>query len=310
MAEAAPRVLIFGYDQLVDDTIAIVEEGGGCVAGVVFPSARMGDPRVRRIRDRTVEGGRAILEQPAPAGAAAFEAEVRVLAPDLILSWSYPMRLTRPVLEVPRLGSLNLHMGLLPEYRGAHALQWAIVNGETITGVTLHRMEETLDTGPVLARARFAIHPADDIVSVLERAREAGIRLLREGWPHFSTRVLDGVPQDPDHARTWPPRTAADDRIDWASAAVDIRNLVRATAAPFPGAFTTWRDERLVVRACESAPPHLDERPGTILGLDEGGITVATAVGSLRLTRLELGGTPIDTADLARKGMAAGQRFD
>lgn len=281
---AGPTVAVFGYDELLLDALDVVAEGGR-VAIAVLPGTRRRDPRVAEVRRAVEARGIPVLDQPRQADGS-FLSALRAFAPDLALVWSYPLILREEVLALPRLGCLNLHMGMLPEYRGPNALQWAIVNGESHTGVTLHYMDAGIDTGPMLARARVPIGPDDDIVTVMRGARRAGLQLLREGWPHYSVRRLPAKAQDEAAATYWPRRTEADDRIDWQADARRIRDLVRATARPFGGAHASWRGERLIVRACEARGP-VDAPAGAVVAVTAEGARVAAGTGSLLLTRLE-----------------------
>ncbi len=305
----APRVVVFGYDELALATVGVVRECGGEVAAVVFPATRRGDWRVERVRGELEAGGLTVLEQPPAARIEELATSLEALEPDLILVWSYPMLVPAEILTIPRLASLNLHMGLLPEYRGPDAIPWAIANGESVTGVTLHEMDEGFDTGPMLARARVSIHPDDDIVDVLRNTRRAGLHLLRTGWVHYTSRRIEGRPQDPTTARTWPRRTDEDDRIAWEESAIRIRNLVRATARPSCGAHTLWRDTRIVVRRCTLAETLADGRPGLVHDLGSAGIRVATGAGNVLLTAVELEGRLLESEGLAELGVRPGDCF-
>src|SRR5690606_17203852 len=112
---------------------------------------------------------------------------------DLVFVWSYPMILPREVIEIPRLGCINLHMGLLPQYRGVNGLKWALLNGEIETGVTLHYMDEGIDTGDMLARVSFPITDGDDLVSLMRKARHAGIHLLKNTWRGIADGTATGM---------------------------------------------------------------------------------------------------------------------
>lgn len=291
------NAILFGYDELLPVAVDAVREAGGRVTAVVFPSVRRDDARTASIRSRLRAEGLDVVEQPRPGELGPFLENLRSRNPDIILVWSYPMILPASVLAVPRWGSLNLHMGLLPEYRGAHTLQWAIVNGEHETGVTLHYMDEGVDTGPMLARARIPIGSDDDVVSVLRACRAAGRELLLRGWPHFSRQRLRARPQDESRARYYPRRTRNDDRIDWHRSAERIRNLVRATARPYRGAFTRWRGTELTIRKCEVCEP-APVPPGGVAGWSAHGLAVGTGRGSLLVTDIERNGEPVSPLTL------------
>lgn len=302
---ARANAILFGYDELLPTAVDTVREAGGSVAAVVFPSVRRDDARTASVRSYLSGEGLDVLEQPGAADLGPFLEALRSRNPDIILVWSYPMILPASVLAVPRLGSLNLHMGLLPEYRGAHAVPWAIMNGERETGVTLHYMDEGIDTGPMLARARVPIGADDDVVSVLRACRAAGREVLLQGWPHFSRQRLRSRPQDESRARYYPRRSRDDDRIDWRSSAARIRDLVRATARPYPGAYTHWRGTELVIRKCEVCEP-AGLLPGRVGAYDGRGLTVGTGRGGLWVTDIERNGESVSPITI---GAVAGDRL-
>jgi len=157
----------------------------------------------------------------------------RILWPDLIAAFP--------------LGVVNLHGGRLPEYRGANVLQWAILNGERETAMTLHYVDEGVDTGPIIAEKRVPVQEEDTAFSLRERLGDAGSTLLVEWLPRLLEGRVPAVPQDERRARTWPRRRPEDGRIDWSWPDERIRNLTRALVKPWPGAFYTDRSGRRVV---------------------------------------------------------------
>jgi methionyl-tRNA formyltransferase len=180
-----------------------------------------------------------LLEQPRRESPeyAAFATAVRDLAPDLILCDSYSMLLGDDLLEVPPLGCLNVHGGLLPEYRGANPIQWALINDEREAGVTMHRMTAAVDAGPIVAQRRVPIRFTDSWVEVKTRVDQATQAILAEELPRVLRRDARAAEQDEDRARTFPRRTGADGLIDWGDTVLQIYNLIRALVAPLPGAF-------------------------------------------------------------------------
>ncbi len=319
---ARPRILAFGYDELLLELLAVVTGSDAEVAGVVFPSSHAGDRRVQRTRSLVEERGLPVLVQPAASESTFWSRELTSLAPDLGLVWSYPMILTAPMLEAPRFGCVNLHMGLLPEYRGPNGLQAAIVNGETTTGVTLHYMDTGVDTGPLLAQARFPIGSDEDIAAVLIRAKQAGVRLLGEGLPHLTAGKLRARRQDEASARYYPRRTEAENQIDWSRGSREICNLVRALTRPYDGAFTFLGHKRIVVLSCHpsmdtsigtaTAPAEGATRPspapGEIHAIDAAGLHVAIGDGMLLVNGIEVDDCEVTGSDLVRL-FAAGDRL-
>jgi len=176
-----------------------------------------------------------------------FESCFRALGPDLLVSFSHAMLLHPGILTASRLGGMNLHNGLLPEYRGANVLNWAVVNGETHAGVTLHWMDQGLDTGPVIAAAQTPITREDTALTVRDRLVGLGWKLLDRHLPDVLAGNAPGIQQDESRARVWPRRTPDDGRIDWSCPAVRIHDLIRALVPPWPGAWYLDREGRRTV---------------------------------------------------------------
>ncbi len=175
------------------------------------------------------------------------------LEPDAIVVVAYGEILTPDVLDIPRLGAVNVHFSLLPRWRGAAPVQRAILEGDEVTGVTVMLMDEGMDTGPILATAETAIDPEEDAGSLGARLAEMGAPLLAE-----TLRGLDGgtvEPRSQDHtAATYAPKLLAEERaIDWMAPANSIVRRVRAFA-PDPGGVTTFRQGRLKVLVARAHP--------------------------------------------------------
>jgi len=302
-------VVVFSYGDIGSAAIATLADVGAQILALVLPSNRVG-PDVEIARAAARAAGLPTLVQPPRERVEPLVEELRVLAPDVIVIWSYPMILPRSVIEVPRRGCVNVHGGLLPDYRGPHVMQWAIINGESETGVTLHYADAGIDTGPVIAGERVPIDPEDDAPAVRGKLQKAGSRLLRAWWPTIADGTAPRVPQDESRAKYYPLRTPEDGRIDWTAPATTIHNLVRALAAPWPGAFTRLGTEKLVLRrvavlAGESA----STRPGIVGSVDGRGARVGTGRGELLIVNAEIGDRVAGPGELAGLGLARGTRL-
>jgi methionyl-tRNA formyltransferase len=231
---------------------------------------------------------------------------IREIRPDVIAVVAYGEILSRELLELPRLGCINLHFSLLPRWRGAAPVQRALLAGDEVTGVTVMRMDAGLDTGPILNQLEDAIRPEDD-------ARALGDRLARLGGMLLAGVVRkladDGLPErrQDDRKATRAPRFAPEERrIDWGDAAENIVRLVRALS-PDPCATTLFRGDILKVLAAGVAhDPVTAAAPGSVLGADDRGVLVAAGTGGVRLR---------DVAPSGRKRMPAadwarGARFE
>lgn len=303
------RVIVFGYGPLALASLDTLERIGLTPVAVVVPGNRVG-PDVDLVSAHVQSKGWTLLVQPPRRSLAPFLETIRQLQPDLLVVWSYSMRLPPELIALASLGAVNVHGGLLPEYRGGHVMNWAIVNGERETGATLAYLDEGIDTGPVIAERRFPLGLRDDAASVREQLRIAGQALLETWWPALEAGTAPRIPQDESRARYHRLRTAEDGRIDWSAPNAAVDNLVRALVAPWPGAFTFLAATKLVVRRVEpvdvSGPA---AAPGTITQCDENDVCVAAGSGAVQLRSVEIDGHPAQMADLRRAGLAAGVRL-
>jgi methionyl-tRNA formyltransferase len=304
-----PRVVVFGYGELAVAGLETLERMGVEPAAVVIPGNRRG-PDVDLVADYARTRRRPALMQPHRHALSPFLDAMRKCQPELLFVWSYSMMLPPALLAMPRLGAVNIHGGLLPEYRGGHVMNWAIANGELETGATLAYLDEGIDTGPVIAETRFPIEWADDAASVREKLRAAGQALLERWWPAIEAGTAPREAQDESRARYHRMRTADDGRIDWATSSARIRNLVRALVAPWPGAFTMLAGTKVVVRRVQpSAPADSMTEPGTVIQCDDAAVRVGTGDGAIELVSCEIDGSAVDSRQLRRAGVTAGARF-
>lgn len=301
------RVIVFGYGELGVAAIEAVAGAGADVEGVVAPSNRTGDD-VDLIESYARDYGFQFLIQPPRKTIEPFVDEIKRINPDIILVWSYSMILPRLVIEVPCLGSINVHGGLLPQYRGGHVMQWAIINGEAETGVAVHYMDEGIDTGPVIAQGRFPIESDDDASTVRQKLKVAGVKLLKEWWPVIAEGRVPRVKQDESKARYYPLRMPDDGTIDWKTSSCQIHNLVRALVRPWPGAFTFMGDEKLIVWQCHALSLQREVVPGVVTMVDESGVHVSTGAGELVIEVAERGGVRLEGGHL-RQVLPIGTRM-
>ena len=303
------RVAFFGYGELALAGLEVLARLGVSPVAVVVPGNRQG-PDVDMVAARARATARPLLVQPPRQALTPFLDALRGEQPDILLVWSYSMLLPPALLALASRAAVNVHGGLLPEYRGGHVMNWAIVNGEADTGVTLAHLDAGIDTGPVIARQRFAIDWRDDAASVRLKLKLAGQQLLRQWWPAIESGVAPRIVQDESKARYYRMRTAADGLVDWAQSSVAIYNLVRALVSPWPGAFTAIDGTRLVLRRVEpDDQPVAAAAPGTIVRCEESAIRVATGTGAVLLTAVEIDGRAASFADLVRVGLAAGKQL-
>ena len=214
----------------------------------------------------------------------AFLAILEEHTPDLIAVVAYGKILPKSVLDFPKYGCLNLHVSLLPKYRGAAPMQRAIMEGERETGVTVMYMDEGLDTGDMLAVERFAIGPLDDFEAIHDRSAEIGGALLSETVSRVFRGEARRIPQDHSLATYAAKIEKADCKLDFTLSAEKLDCIIRGTT-PIPGAFGYLKGRMLKIN--KARPTAGSGAPGEVIALDdkgEGSITVACGEGALTVT--------------------------
>ena len=166
-----------------------------------------------------------------------FVEKIRHFNPDLIFVHSYSMLLRPDILTIPKYGAVNIHYALLPKYRGANPVQWAMINGELETGVTMHYMDEGIDSGDIIAQRHVPIYINDTWVDALARINAETDKMLEDEIPRLLAETNARQPQDESHAEKYPRRYPDDGLVDWQQSPYKIYNLVRALVKPLPGAF-------------------------------------------------------------------------
>lgn len=202
------------------------------------------------------------------------------LKPDLILSFYYRRMIPERILKLARLGAFNMHGSLLPRYRGRAPLNWAIINGERETGVTLHAMVKAADAGDIVDREAVSIGPDETAGEVAKRIPAAAVAIVARRIEALKAGAAPRQAQDEAQATYFGVRKPDDGRIDWSQPARRIVDLVRAVTVPFPGAFTHAAGRKLMVwRARVDAG---EGAPGEILSLAP--LTVAAGEGAVALS--------------------------
>jgi methionyl-tRNA formyltransferase len=229
--------------------------------------------------------------QPARAREPKFFEELRELQPELVVVAAYGQILPQAILDLPRLGCLNVHTSLLPRHRGAAPIQWAILEGDAQTGVTIMKMDAGLDTGAILAQQSTPIHAEDNSQTLHDRLAQIGATLLAQTIRDYTTGKIFARPQPVEGVSYARKITKEDGLLDWGQPARVLWNRVRAFT-PWPGAFThlpaTGRPALLKIWQAEVA----DEsgQPGEILSAGKNGITIACGGQALRVVELQLEG--------------------
>lgn len=193
---------------------------------------------------------------------------VAKLNPDFIFSFYYRNLLGEALLATARQGAFNLHGSLLPKYRGRAPANWVLVNGETETGVTLHRMVKRADAGAILAQQKVMIERSDTGLTLHAKLREAATQLLRDALPQLAKGTLSETAQDESQATCFGRRTPADGKLVWSKPAEELFNLVRAVIQPYPGAFCAVGEHKLIVWQAEVLKGNEGQAPGRVISVN------------------------------------------
>ncbi len=235
---------------------------------------------------------------------------IRQLNPDYLFSFYYRNLLGEALLACASRGAYNLHGSLLPRYRGRAPANWVLVNGETETGVTLHRMVKRADAGAIVAQRRVPIERADTALSLHAKLRESAAALLRDTLPALARGPLLETAQDESQASYYGRRSAADGLLDWQLPAERLFNLVRAVTQPYPGAFCPVGEHKLIVWSAEVVPGNDGQAPGRVISCDP--LRIACGEDSLEIRAGQRGdnGLYLSGAQLARElGLVEGSRL-
>ncbi len=249
--------------------------------------------------------------QPERARNPEFVAQLAALAPELIVVAAYGQILPPSILELPRFGCLNIHTSLLPKYRGAAPIQWAILNGDAETGVTIMRMDAGLDTGPIVSQEKTSIRQLDTAETLHDRLAQLGAALLLKTIPDYVTGKMTERPQ-PSEGATYARKISKEDgQLDWTQPAGSLFNRVRAFT-PWPGAFTFLgpKHKLLKIHAAELIE-NRSGSPGEILPADGKELIVGCGEHALRLVRVQLEGSRAmsDRDFLAGHALVPGQKL-
>ncbi len=226
------------------------------------------------------------VSQPVSIKSEEFLGKVEDLKADFIVVIAFGRILPGKLLALPRLAAINIHASLLPKYRGAAPIQWAIINGEKETGVCSMLMETELDAGDLLLTAKEVIRPDDTAATLHDRLAVKGADVLIDTLKAFAANRIQPIPQDHSLATYAPMLTKDDGLINWNKSADSLLNFIRGVT-PWPGAYTFFGDNRLKIYKSHAHAMESDEFPGTVLKGFADELCVATAKGVLCVEEIQ-----------------------
>jgi len=286
------RIIFFGTPSFALPTLRTLFEGPDEVIAVVTqPDREKGRGRkvlFSPVKELALQHDLIPL-QPERVKEEAFQEAVRSLQPDLIVVVAYGQILTKSILKIPKYGAVNVHASLLPKYRGAAPIAWAILNGEKVTGVTTMVMDEGMDTGDILLQAEVPIGDDETCEALHDRLASSGARLLLETVEKMKGGNIQPIPQEHSKATYAPPLKKEDGHIDWKKEAMEIDRQIRAFN-PWPGAFTKLGDQWLKIYKGEIREKAPIGKAGAVVWVGSDFIEVGTGKDSFLIREVQLEG--------------------
>lgn len=286
------RIVFMGTPEASAATLERLLEGPDPVVGVVTqpdrPAGRGQKASASPVR-RLAEAHRLPVTAPEKLRDPSFLDTLKAWSPDLIVVMAYGRILPRPVLELPSQGCINVHFSLLPKLRGAAPVAWAIINGEEKTGVTIIKLVEKMDAGPILLQQEVALAPDETAASLEAKLVPLGASLLLQAIQGLKAGTISPRPQNEEEVTFAPMLKKEDGKIDWTQPARAIERRVRGLY-PWPSAYTHIEGKLLKIHRASVVETGGRGLPGEILRADAGGLWVATGEGVLNLEVIQLEG--------------------
>jgi len=293
------KIVFMGTPEFAVPSLDILVKEGYDVAAVVTqpdkPKGRGKKLAAPPVKEYALEKGIRVL-QPEKVRTPEFVDELRSINPDLLVTVAYGKILPADVLDIPMFGCINVHGSLLPKYRGAAPINWAIINGDRVTGITTMYTDIGMDTGDMLLKSEIEI--TDDMTAgeLHDKLAILGAKVLKDTLTELQNGTLKRIPQSNEEA-TYAPMIQKDiGKIDWTKPAREIHNLVRGTN-PWPGAFSSYKGER--IRIWKTRYSHDEnnaatqngicraDKPGTIFQIEKDRLRVVTGYGILDILEIQ-----------------------
>jgi methionyl-tRNA formyltransferase len=262
-------ILVFcGTPRFAVPTLERIVDAGHSVPLVVTqpdrPRGRGMEMAASPVKDAAVRLGIRVVQPAAIKNNTEFREQLTAFHPDAIIVVGYGRIIPQWMIDLPRLGNLNLHASLLPKYRGAAPIQWAIASGESVTGVTTMHIDAGLDTGDILMQREIPIALEDTAEALGPKLASVGADLMVETLHGLESGQLRAIPQDDSQATLAPILKKEDGRMDFARSADDLFNRLRGFQ-PWPGAFTIYKGKTLQVHRAQPSQPGVQLPPGQVL---------------------------------------------
>lgn len=270
------RIVFFGFQRWGTETLrALLASGHDVPLVVTHPPSRNPADNLwsDSVTDLATAAGIPVVKCRY-ANAPELAEQLKVQDAELLVLSNWRTWLSPQICALARHGGINLHDALLPRYGGFAPINWAIANGETLTGVTVHRVEDELDLGDILLQEIVPIHPQDTATDIFHRTLPLFASLALAAVDALERGTASFTPQDSRQATFFHKRDERDMRIDWSRPARDIHNLIRAQSPPYPGAFSHFRGQRIELLKAAPAPRDYRGTPGRLLLTADGAVVL------------------------------------
>jgi methionyl-tRNA formyltransferase len=294
-----PAILVFAYHDVGYECLDVLIQNDEYVLGVITHEDNPQEEIWFRSVAALAKKYDIPVYTPESVNTPEWIERIQAMEPDLIFSFYYRNMISEKILNVQRLGAFNMHGSLLPKYRGRVPINWAVLNGEKQTGVTLHHMVKRADAGDIVDQERVAIGIEDTAQDVFGKCVKAARLVLERQLDALTSGTAPRQPQDESQATTFGGRKPEDGRIDWTASAEKIYNLVRAVTQPYPGAFTETNGKKLFIWWAKPVAGQ-QGTPGQVVSIDP--LIVTTGAGGLEIINYEW-----EDEDMDEQGLTMGQ---
>lgn len=286
------RVIFMGTPDFAVGTLEeIIKAGHEVVLVISQPDKAVGRSKALKytpVKECAIANGIEVYQPERVREEACIE-YLRGYQPDIIIVEAFGQIIPKAILDMPRYGCVNVHASLLPKYRGAAPIQWAVINGDAVTGVTTMRMNEGLDTGDMIMKEEVIVRADETGGSLFDRLSEVGAKLCVKTMEAIEAGTAVYTPQNEAEATHTKKIYKELGSIDWSGDAKTIECLIRGLD-PWPSAYTRLNDKTLKIWKAEVLPENSGTEPGCIVEVGKDGLTVQTGDGMLRITELQLEG--------------------
>ncbi|MEX1351695.1 MAG: methionyl-tRNA formyltransferase, partial [Desulfobacterales bacterium] len=300
------KIIMVGQGPFGQKALETLIKKGEDIVGVFCPKDKRGEAMAATAEDSGVA-----LFRPNKMIDAEVQAAYHELRPDLVILAFVTDIITETLLDIPPLGTICYHPSLLPRHRGASGINWAVIQGDIRTGLTILWVDKGIDTGPILLQKEIDIGPEDTTGSLyFNRLFPLGIEAIAEAVDLIRSGKAPKIPQDDSLATYEPPCDDAVAAIDWSKPASDVYNLVRG-CDPQPGAYLIFKDDKVRLYKARLLASKQDKRPGEILDIGKGEIMVALNGGALGIGKVrDSSGQKMGADEFAKKmDLQVGMRF-